>query len=233
MNIAEIAPTVDTRKGGWGAEQLFITGQKGTGKSTLERAVINSLPRDEIVMLIDSKRDWPDVRHWARGTGRNPLAWRMAPTTDMRLLPPGRWVYRPHFPEWSDPGVLRIYRTALHVKRLRKRSCTVVLDELGDLSPGGNTSALLGKLLRESRSLWVRLIVGCQRPASVTLLAVQEATKVCAFHLANRDNRKRLADWVDPRFMNNPPDWFDFHFADTRAHTFTTILQGGEVRQHA
>lgn len=237
MNIGQIAPAVDYRKGGWGAEQLFITGQKGTGKSTLERRVIATLPDDEIVLLIDSKRDWPNVRHWVRSWSQAHQAprdvWRMAPTTDMRLLPAGRWVYRPHFPEATDPGVLRIYRTALQVKKLRKRSCTIVLDELGDLSPGGNTPILLGKLLRESRSLWVRLIVGCQRPASVSLLAVQEATKVCAFHLANRDNRKRLADWVDPRFMDNPPGWFDFHFADTRAHTFATIAQPEAERSAA
>lgn len=224
MKLSEIAPSVDTRKGGWGAEQLFICGQKGTGKSTLERKVVGSLPADEVVMLIDSKRDWPDVRQpWSRG---GPSVWRFAPTTDMRLLPAGRWVYRPSYPDWTDAGVLRIYRTALAFKKLRKRPCTVVLDELGDLSTGGSTPRLLGKLLRESRSMWVRLIVGCQRPADVTLLAIQEATKVAAFHLANKDNRKRLADWVDPRMMDNPPGWFDFNFADTRAHSYVTIIQG-------
>lgn len=223
MRLSELAPACDRD---WGAEQLFITGQKGTGKSTLTRKIIASLPSDEIVMLLDSKRDW-DYRHWLTGTGGNPDAWRSAPTTDVRLLPAGRWVYRTSYPDWTDAGALRVFSTALQVKKARRRGCTVVIDELGDFSTGGSTPRILGKLLRESRSMWVRLIVGCQRPADVTLLAIQEATKVAAFHLANKDNRKRLADWVDPRFLENPPGWFDFNFADVRAHTFTTIIQGG------
>lgn len=226
MRLSELAPQVDMRKGGWGAEQLFISGQKGTGKSTLTRRILDSLPADEIILVLDSKRDWT-FRPWWRGKGKDPLAWRSAPTTDMRLLPPGRWVYRTSYPDWKDKGALRAWETALKVKAMRKRSCTIVLDELGDFSTGGSTPRILGKLFRESRSMYVRLIAGCQRPADVTLLAIQEATKVVAFHLANKDNRKRLADWVDPKFLDNPPGWYDFHFADVRAHTFTTIVQGG------
>lgn len=225
MRVADIAPSVDKRAKGWGAEQLLVTGTKGTGKSSLTRLCIDALPADEIVLVIDSKHDW-DARHWWRGSGGNSLAWRFAPTTDMRLLPPGRWVYRTEYPDWQDAGFLKACLTALKVKRLRKRSCTIVLDELGDLSSGSSTPKPLGKLLRESRSMWVRLIVGCQRPADVTLLAVQEATKCAAFTLQNEDNRKRLAKWLDPRFIDNPTGWHDFHFVDTRTHQFTTIEQG-------
>lgn len=214
------------RKDGWGAEQLFITGTKGTGKSRLIRRICDeALPADEIVLVIDSKHDWP-AKRWFPGRKTDPKTWYFAPTTDLRLLPPGRWVYRTSYPDWSDPGFIRACLTSLKVKRFRKRSCTIILDELGDLSSGSGTPKPLGKLLRESRSMWVRLIVGCQRPADVTLLAVQEATKAAAFHLQNEDNRKRLAKWLDPRFINNPPDWHDFNFADTRKHTFIVVSQG-------
>ena len=232
MNIADLAPALDRRPDGYGAEQLFLCGMKGTGKSTLTRRIIDALPDTEVVVVIDSKHDWQFRRRFG-GLGYlfrlfRPKArgeFLQLPYTDLRLVPAGRYVYRPSYPETRDAGVIRIFTTTLQAAKKRKRGVTLVIDEAGDFATGSSPMRALGKLIRESRSMWVRLIIGSQRPSGIPSLMMSEANKFVALHLQKKEDLERVAEYGGDVFATNPPGWHDFNFADIRRRVAKLVRQ--------
>src|SRR5258706_2363691 len=97
--------------------------------------------------------------------------------TDLRLVPSGRYIYRPSYPEIDDPGAHRIFLTSL-----KRKHMTLVVDEAGDF---GSVSPIrsLGNVIREGRSKHVRFIAGSQRPSGIPVLFITEAHKVAVFYL--------------------------------------------------
>lgn len=222
MKLDELLPSDDPK---YGAERMFICGQSGTGKSTLTEKICFAIPsaKDEkgelhkpCVVVIDSKHDWKFRRlPWQSGA-----KWLALPTTDLRILPPGYYVYRPkEYPESADTGARRIFRTAL-----KRKYCTVVIDEGADFG-GAQGVPELSKLIRQARSKHVRVIFGTQRPVAVTLLAITEAIKIVCFGLGSKDDYKRLAQWGNEAFQDPPAGEHDFNFFNRRTKQFTRVKQ--------
>lgn len=221
MNIAELVPKDDAE---YGAEQLFIAGQKGRGKSRLTDKIIRGLPRTYdkkgkehgwCVVIIDSKLDWKfSLVPWGR------QFYKRLPITDLRLVPDGYYVYRPTaFPEKADEGARKIFRTAL-----QRRYCCIVIDEGGDFG-GGSVIPQLGKLFRQSRSKHCIVIFGCQRPTAVDLLAITESTKLICFTLGWKDDYERMAKSGYPEFIHPPDGEHDFNFFDRRTRRYVRVRQ--------
>ena len=188
-------------------EQLFICGQSGSGKTTLERKLIDLL-KDELVIIIDSKPDWEDL---APMVGRNPRGrpHKLNPKLLWMLNGAGAkgiYVYQTldEIPAYDDPWVARIIywaiRRSTRLKRLKKNPrLTLVIDEMGDFAKGSYTSPSMSKLIRQGRSKHIRRIIGSQRPAGIPQLAIDQSQRFCVFMLMNKNDRKRLVDWVHPR----------------------------------
>lgn len=221
MQIADLVPRDEPE---YGAEQLFIAGQKGRGKSRLEDKIIRAIPptvdkkgkrHGWCVVIIDSKLDWEFSRvPWSR------QFYKVLPTTDLRLVPDGHYVYRPKvYPEKADPGARRIFRTAL-----RRKYCVVVIDEGGDFG-GGSVIPELGKLFRQSRSKHVIVIFGCQRPTSVDLLAISESTRLICFILGWERDYERMEKNGYPEFANPPDGEHDFNFYNRRTRQYVRVQQ--------
>lgn len=223
MTIDELIPTDDPQ---YGAERLSIFGQSGTGKSTLTEKICFAIPPSKdpkgelhkpCVVVIDSKHDW----HFRRfpGIGRGGSKWLALPITDMRLVPPGYYVYRPsEYPESADMGARRIFKTAL-----QRKYCTIVIDEGADWGTQGVPE--LSKLIRQARSKHVRLVFGSQRPVAVTLLSITEATKLVCFGLGSRDDYKRLGQWGNEAFLVPPAGEHDFNYYNRRTKQFVRVRQ--------
>jgi energy-coupling factor transporter ATP-binding protein EcfA2 len=198
-------------------ERLAIFGQSGSGKTTLIRQIIEPLGKYEPVIVIDTKPEW-EYRKWWQLQSKE--KYQALPTLDVRRLKPGWYVYRPPTtPEWADPGLIKICLTAL--KRLPKPKndlepgCTLVFDEFADISHGPTPAPHISKVIRQGRSKHVRLILGSQRPATIPLIGITEAIKLIALRLKSDDDRKRLAQWVDPHMREKPgPGRHDFWLKD-------------------
>lgn len=186
-------------------EQLFICGQKGSGKTTLIRKML-SLIRNELIIIIDSKPDWDDLEPMIGVGKRDDDAPRKL---DMRYLwtlnsikATGIYVYQTKFdrPAYDDPNVSKIIFWAIRrFDKLKKRKgMTIVVDELGDFAKGSYTTPAMSKLIRQGRSKDVRTILGSQRPSGIPQIAIDQSQRFCVFMLMNKNDRKRLAEWVHP-----------------------------------
>ena len=54
-----------------------------------------------------------------------------------------------------------------------------------------------------------------QRPAGMPLIALTEANRVACFRLRSADDRRRMAQWVDPQLMHIPPQYCFWYADDT------------------
>lgn len=221
MKVSDLMPTDDAE---YGAEQLFITGQKGRGKSRLTDRIIRAIPpatdtkRKEhgwCVVVIDSKQDWKyDRTPFGKGL------YKRLPVTDLRVVPDGYYVYRPvTFPEKADAGARRVFRTAL-----QRKYCVIVIDEGGDFG-GGSVIPELGKLFRQARSKHVIVIFGCQRPTTVDLLAITESSRLICFTLGWREDYERMAKSGYPEFMQPPSGRYDFNFFNRLTGQYVRVRQ--------
>jgi len=199
-------------------EQLFIAGQKGAGKTTLIRRLL-ALPalRDELVVIIDSKPDWDKLAPmFGRNKGNKPRK------LDMRFLwtlnnikAKGIYVYQslPDRPAYDDPNIERLifWAIARFDKLKKKKGMTIVVDELADFSKGSYTTPAMSKLIRQGRSKKVRTILGSQRPSGIPQIAVDQAQRYAIFMLMNKNDRKRLAEWIHPgllKMAQNRDFWY-------------------------
>lgn len=230
MNIADISPRQDAD---YGAERMFICGESGRGKSRLTKRIVEALPpmrdkrghtHDLLVVVVDSKHDWPFARLPRLGKGDGKPRWQRLPFTDLRLVPPGFYIYRPStYPESGDAGSQKIFLTAL-----KRQFCVVVIDEAGDYSHG-RSAAALGKLIRQGRAKNVIVMCGTQRPTGVVLLAITEAVILICFHLGSADDYDRLAKWGNPAFAEPPDGEYDFNLFNRRKKRFIRVRQSQEA----
>lgn len=190
-------------------EQLFIAGQKGAGKTTLIRRLL-ALPalKDELIIIIDSKPDWDNLAPMFGPNKKNrprKLNMRFLWTlNDIRAK--GVYVYQTHdtIPAYNDGNVdIIIFWAMKRFKKLKKKKgMCIVVDELADFSKGSYTTPGMSKLIRQGRSKEVRTILGSQRPSGIPQTAVDQAQRYAIFMIMNKNDRKRLAEWVHPGFMN-------------------------------
>lgn len=221
MKLADLAPADDAD---YGSEQLFIAGQKGRGKSRLTDKILRAIPPTHdkkgkahgwCIVVVDSKQDWEHAR-----TPFGKGLYRRLPTTNLRVVPDGFYVYRPTaYPERADAGARRIFRTAL-----ARRYCVIVVDEGADFG-GGQAIPELGKLLRQGRSKHCIIIFGCQRPSGVTLLAITEANRLICFQLGWEDDYKRMATSGYPRFLEPPTGRYDFNYFNRMTGEYVRVRQ--------
>lgn len=204
-------------------ERMFIAGQTGSGKTYLTERLLECLPPDEMVIIIDSKHGWNVKRSWF-SKGNKPVLLNQHPIYKRGLalnsLEPGKYVYRPSYPEMLDPMITKLFLWAL-----KRGKITLDIDELGDFSRGPNVHQALGKVIRQGRQKKVRMLIGSQRPASIPLIALTESTKFAVFHLQSLEDRKRMAQWVNP-IMINEVDGHDFYFYDVKKKEIKLIHSG-------
>lgn len=210
MKLVDMLPKSD--------QQLFVAGQKGSGKSTFIRGLLDKLPKRELTIVFDTKGEWKARhwwQHWKHGT--HPAVF--LPHTQIKRLAPGTYIFRPRYPEYSDPRVGKILQGCL-----KRGHCTIVIDELTDFSHGPNPLPILGKVIRQGRWKHVRMMIGTQRPAGVPIIAITEAVKTACFRLKSADDRARMAKWCDPAMENMPPGRHDFWWVDDYSDTDGAIL---------
>lgn len=211
-------------------EQLLVCGQKGAGKTTLIRRLLTLIP-EELTIIIDSKPDWDHLEPMMVVETDKPRK------LDMRLLwtlkskkAHGIYVYqtKDDIPAYEDKNVDRIIFWAL-----KRKHVTIVVDELGDFAKGSYTTPSMSKLIRQARSKHCRVILGSQRPGGgIPQIAVDQSQRFCVFMLMNRNDRKRLAEWIHPglaKMANGRDFWYYEIPRDRPAKPLTLMHQ--EVRK--
>lgn len=223
--FADILPNPD--------EQIFICGQKGSGKTTLIRKLIDLLKSHELIIIIDSKPDWEDLKPMlfsGKGDAIKKLDVKylfMLNSVDAK----GVYVYQTPYdrPAYADDNVEKIIYWAIkrYDKLKKKKGMTLIIDELGDFSKGSYTTPAISKLIRQGRSKKVRTILGSQRPANIPQIAIDQSQRYCVFMLMNKGDRKRLADWVHPELINMATghDFWYYEIPRNRAPKNLTLMR--------
>lgn len=206
-------------------DRMLLLGMTGSGKSTLMRALISLLPRDELIIVFDSKPDWR-ARHWwdwRRDMRDAPV---ILPHTRIALLRPGLYVFRPNYPEWRDPRV-----TAVLLGALRRKNCTLVIDETSDFAQNTYPMPALAKVIKQGRSKGVRMLMGSQRALAIPRIAITESNSFAVFRLRGEKDRERVGREIDDAMYEPPTGRYSFWYRNDSAPDSQAILvQGGVPR---
>lgn len=171
----------------------LLVGKTGSGKTVLEKKLIDVLAVDNDVVIIDPK---------CGGDFDYPA------TEDYKVLPAiirqnGIGVYKPPI---IEDGIDH-YDYVL--KWIYDRSETVlVIDELYGLSQNGYTyPTWLKALYTRGRSRGITILACTQRPRGVPRFCISEVENFYVFNLGLKDDRKLLANELGESVMEQPAEY--------------------------
>ena len=182
MRLVDMLPSKDG--------QLFATGRKGSGKSTLVRQLMTKLGDNEIIVVIDSKHEWdlPRLRIHPMMLGNKVV--RPLHFTNVKLVRnPGIYIYQSKYPHYYDPGVSRILVSAYN-----RKNVTIVVHEVYHFCHGANALPALAQAIVQGRAKHLRLFLESQRPANIPIICETEAEVYIEFMLQKKSDRQRMAD---------------------------------------
>lgn len=191
-------------------EQMFICGMKGSGKTQFAKHLLSIVAKHEVVIFIDTKPDYeedelvpfedknPQLPHML-----TPSLWLFERRQLDKPNAKGLYVYRNKGGRsvYNDGFIDKLIEWSLKEK---SKKVTVYFDEAADMSHGQYTTPLMDKILRQSRSRNVRLMLGTQRPKGIPAMYVNQADKHAVFYMQSKSDRKHLAENAHVA-MNEPP----------------------------
>lgn len=90
----------------------------------------------------------------------------------------------------------------------------VITDELSMVMDGYQVPDGFRACACQGRSRKIGMINGCQRPASIPVVARSEAQKYICFELALRDDRKAVGEFMTQEVVDAPARGHNFYFFD-------------------
>lgn len=173
-------------------DRAIITGQTGTGKSTLAKAIVQTMAAWQRTLIIDPKAeiDWFE--------GAEPVGSK---------VPSRVQIYRPGL----DSDVVSETNDLLR-QCYEQKDWLIYIDELYGIQEKGNYPAVLNAVYTRGRSRRVSVIACCQRPAWVPLFALTETQHQYVFRLPLSEDRGRMAAICGPKVLTLPPKFsFWYH----------------------
>lgn len=178
-------------------ERAVLVGKTGSGKSTLARALLVNCTN---VIVLDTKREFtlPQARvidtYRKLPTGANPQP----------------IIYRPCEAEDTLANYAALFRWLW-----KRGKTTIYIDEVSDvLVQGKQVLSEHKRLIKQGRSLKVRMITCTQRPRWVPLDILSESERYYMFRLLLDEDRKRMAEVMGPQVLQDittPHAWWYYH----------------------
>lgn len=202
-------PTLRTEPVPWEpGEHIAIIGTTGTGKSYLVSRVV-ALRR--FVAIFQTKAD--DIRYPGFKKVKDESALRKLKVTDDS----GRFLVTPDFVDQQIVGA------RLFMEVWRSGGWTMVIDETYYAHSMLRLEKLVNMLMTQGRSKRISMVMGMQRPVSVTRFALSEATHIMAFRIEGRD-AKIIADIAGDDFAQVALNVPRFHFAHHHVKSRTVAV---------
>jgi DNA helicase HerA-like ATPase len=175
---------------------MVIVGASGSGKTVLERAVINEL-KPRLALVIDPKCTW--------GGTNGPPGYSIIrdPSLLGRLKRDvKRILYRPGPELHTTEAWDAVYRWAYY-----RGDLLVCTDEAFATMRGTHSPDWQRACITSGRELGVAMITCTQRPRGVDQRLLSESEIHVAFRLRKLDDRKAMEDYIGPSIFLRPPKY--------------------------
>ena len=191
-------------------EHLFIAGRTGTGKTFLVHTLASEVSETVSIFVHDTK-----------GTAAfddYPIFEKLSDFKKAReTREPGVIVYRPVFQELELEYYEEFYKWVYN-----RRDCIVIIDEAMQVceSPKKYPQYLKGILTR-GREYNIAAWVCTQRPKTLPLFLLSEASKFFVFELNLKDDRQRIMEITGrDEFMDRKLCQYCFHYFDVKTNKY-------------
>lgn len=191
-------------------QHALIVGQTGSGKSELRRALANAAPR---VIVIDPKDEISDADLY---TVRSNKSLERAIGREDRIRCP---LTRDHYADRNQ------IEEMLSLLLDKARGYMVQIDELYlCIRSAQSYPPSLGLLYTQGRSRKISTVGLTQRPVRVPLVAISESTHYYKFRLSNRDDQKRMAEYMGKGVIE--PENYPEESVHSDPHSYFYCRQG-------
>lgn len=196
-------------------DRAAFVGTTGSGKSTLAKALMWGQPH---VVVIDPKRTFTIPEDFLPGhpsvtwDGETEQAGDITVSDPEAFLEgwngPGPLIYRPSVAEIADPDALDWFYFWI----LDRGNTLLYVDEVALAARATRAPRGLMACIQLGRERGVGTWCATQRPVSVPIIVISEAEHHFTFRLRHPDDRRRMADYSDPRISRPFPAKYQHGF---------------------
>ena len=171
------------------SEHVFIAGRTGSGKTFLAETYLASYKN---VIVLDTKGffDWSLV-------GDVPI---FDSLKDLEKFGEGKAIYRPNIFEMTDEYYNKFFEWIY-----LRQNCIVYIDELMSIATSSQIPFYLKAILTRGRQRMTACWVSTQRPKTVPIICLSEATHFFIFDLQMEDDRNRIASVAGSELFEYTP----------------------------
>jgi hypothetical protein len=184
------------------SERVFAVGATGSGKTSLIKLLLLGQLH---IAILDTKHRFT----WGAAGNR---AWQTPPVTTadlsvvLRHRGPHPLIYRPALSEMTT-GCNKFFSWVYS-----RGGTLVYVDEVLPIVRPTWLAPAYAQCLQLGRELEIGTWSGTQRPAKVPLILLTEAEHDLIFRLRNPADRKRMADYTDPKILTRNPEGHEFWY---------------------
>ena len=191
-------------------EHYFIAGRTGSGKTFLAHALANKAANSFNVIVHDTKGT-RNFDHYRIFTQLNELM------SSAEVRKNGIFVYRPEFEELSMEYFELFYEWIYN-----RKNCIVLIDEAMQICESPKTyPKYLKGILTRGREYNISAWSCTQRPKTLPLFLLSEASKFFIFELNLLDDRKRIAEITGrEEFLERELCKYCFHYFDVKKNEY-------------
>ncbi len=185
------------------SEHVFIAGRTGSGKTYLAK---NYLARYPIVFVLDVKGTfrWTEAGDEVEYCFTFSELVRVAGAKDF----PGKMVYQPVFEELNEDAFNNFFQFCY-----LRGNCIAYVDEVMSVTPSPlKIPEYMRAILTRGRELGVGLWALTQRPTSIPLITMSEASHFFVFALNLEKDRQRLVEITACKELEEKPGRFEFWY---------------------
>ena len=181
-------------------EHVFVAGRTGSGKTFLVKKYLenSSLP----VYVLDIKK----TLKWVQGD--NTLYTEKL--SEVIASKKKKIIYQPRWEEMEEE-----YYDAFFKHVYEKGDCTLWIDELMGVGNATRFPKFYKACLTRGRELGISVWSCTQRPATIPIISMSEATHLFIFNLAMKKDRERIAEIAGHGNFLQTPGKFVFWYFDT------------------
>lgn len=186
-------------------EACTIVGKKGTGKSVLFDILMDLLGRKNLIVLIDSKREYEHIPVFTL----DHVSYDINEKTGKKIYARTKGVFRIYEVDMGDTKVDDLYTITEWIAKLlfERENCIMAVEELGNCTKKYSRlydcNPMLARVIQQGRARNVGFLGTTQRLQEIHTTILSESDHIICFRLTSEQDEKYMRNYIKPEYIQD------------------------------